>query len=189
MKNFIYFYAIATLMLLLSCAGLKVERTVQDDNIFYSSNPKLKIKINPDFKHSGDYKRLESNPASNEATVMLDCDRDFYLFQNIIDGKFILIKFDSLRQPNSYFNPISFDQKKYLYDSGTLKLNGKKYKYGIFPEVKSYNKCNFLKVIATLTGGQNMTTIIYGEDISYDNSGTPWCNRVHPPLTIHQGSL
>ncbi len=41
MKKFIYFVGAATLISVFSCAGLKVERGVQD-NIFYSSfNPKI----------------------------------------------------------------------------------------------------------------------------------------------------
>ena len=50
-RSFSINISIISVLLLLSCGGSGIIRTIQEDNVFFSSyQPKIRIKINPAFK-------------------------------------------------------------------------------------------------------------------------------------------
>jgi len=66
---FVFFFA---------CASLKAERKVVD-NTFYSSYPKFRIKVSPEYKYLGEVKESANRKATN-LTTDLRYDFDSYIF-------------------------------------------------------------------------------------------------------------
>jgi hypothetical protein len=155
----------------LGCAGTKVERTVQDDNIFYSSNrPKIRIKINPDFRfqEEKDEKDFGSNELSGERTTNVKINKFF--FQNRISGKsrMVIITIQELTTPTWYFQPKIFDVEN-EFDSGKIKIQGKTYQYCIFAVARPNNDL-LVRAIGRISGTDNncMIKIVYLEQVTGD---------------------
>ena len=67
MKKIVFFLIIGIFIFYFGCASLKPERNVVD-NVFYSSFPKIKIKIDEDFKYLGDVSK-EGDAEGIETTL------------------------------------------------------------------------------------------------------------------------
>ena len=167
----IRYFFIASFCIILGCAGSKIERTVQDDNIFYSSNrPKIRIKINPDFRlvEEKDATDFGSDEVSGERTANAKINN--YFFKDRISGKprAVSITIQELTTPGWFFRPNIFDVKNEL-DSGKVKLQGKIYKYCIFTVAGSDNDL-LVKAIGRISGADKncMIKISYLEEVTGD---------------------
>jgi hypothetical protein len=163
--------AISISFIFSGCGGSKIERTVQDDNIFYSSNrPKIKIKINPDFKfvEGTEDKDFGSNEISGERSSNAKINN--YFFQSRISGKLraVSITISELTTPGWYFQPKIFNEKNEL-DSGRIKIQGKTYQYCIFTVARPNNDL-LVRAIGRISGAdQNcMIKIGYLEQVTGD---------------------
>ena len=138
------------------CGVSKIERTVQDDNIFYSSNrPKIRIKINPDFRfvEGTEDKDFGSNEISGERSSNAKINN--YFFQSHISGKprAVRITISELTTPGWYFQPKIFNEKNEL-DSGRIKIQGKTYQYCIFTVARPNNDL-LIRAIGRISGFDN----------------------------------
>ena len=52
-KNILYLIVVFCFIVIFSCVGVEIERTVQDNTFYSSSSPKLKVETNPDFNYIG----------------------------------------------------------------------------------------------------------------------------------------
>ncbi len=132
MKYMNLFYSmIACFMLTFGC--VKAERKVLDKNIFYSSkNPLLNIKVDPELKFIGKananiYRDYTTSPGGtfhkNEA----------YIFGRIHNNTLqsaVIISFSTMRQ--GHYLPDVFSKIKNKIDSGSLKINNKRFHFCIY---------------------------------------------------------
>jgi hypothetical protein len=120
-----FFYYLLILAVLGGCASLKPERNVVD-NTFYSSYPKFRIKINPDYEYIGQTKHRSEGKAIN-LTTDLRWDYDTYIFilaDNSRVKKAITVIIEKIS--TSYVSDFWGNVKNKL-DSGVCELGGKKY--------------------------------------------------------------
>jgi hypothetical protein len=146
---------------LFGCAGLERIRTVQDDNIFYSSStPKIRIKINPDFKFENETDSHERGYGFDSGERSSNIKVDKFLFIERVSGKHrgVEIKIQELLTRNWFFTPDIFKPKNQFY-AGKLKIQGNTYQYCTFA-VKSSNNYLLINGIGRLIGGNNNAMII-----------------------------
>jgi len=167
----IRYFFIACFCIILGCGGSKIERTVLDDNIFYSSNrPKIRIKINPDFRfeEEKDERGLASNELSGERSSNVKINN--YFFEGRISGKprAVSITIQELTTPGWFFQPKIFDAKNEL-DSGKIKIQGKTYRYCIFTVARPNNDL-LVRAIGRISGTDKncMIKIVYLEQVTGD---------------------
>jgi len=163
--------AILISFLLGGCAGSKIERTVQDDNIFYSSNrPKIRIKINPDFRLQEKKDEKSSDFSEDFGERASNVKMDQFFFYNRISEKqrVVVITIQELTTPGWFFRPEIFNAKNEL-DSGESKIQGKTYKYCIFTVARPQNDL-LVKAIGRISGADKncMIKIAYLEEVSGD---------------------
>jgi hypothetical protein len=167
MKRFIYFFGVATLFFIFSCAGLEVKRGVQD-NVFYSSSfPNINLKIDPDLKFS-DKKEI------NKTFEWYNYKQERYIFKNDNSNKFIVITINEIidrfgKMEVSYLTSRFFLNIENRLDSGTTKLNDDKYHYCVYIDKSSSGNCYLKKTLMRLLGsGSGIFEITYIENISYN---------------------
>jgi len=185
-----------SMLFFIGCAGMKVERGVQD-NMFHSSiSPQINIRINPNFKYIGkaEHKKYKSYISSYRGTTHT---YESYMFVQLDDNniikKAIVIKF--LRMSKGHYIPIS---PKNTLKLTTEKIFGKYYKVYFrastspwynyeekFLEEKGYI---LPKLFMVKTLGRRFTTqndndsiiyISYAEDIYYDSNYKKWNWKVN----------
>jgi len=126
----LYFFMVVCLVLTFGCAGMKPERDVLQDNIFYSStSPKMKIKINPDFKYIG--KAEQQKYIEYFGGTLLE--QEAYLFGHIEDNRIlkgVSIRIDTIQK--GYAAPDLFAWAKNKLDSGVMRIQGKNYQYVVY---------------------------------------------------------
>ena len=126
------------------CASLNPERNVVA-NTFYSSYPKCRIRINPDYDYVGQFNNRIKDKASN-LTTDLRYDVESYIFlmhDNKRAKKATIIQIEKVSTP--YVGDF-FGNLKNKLESGVCELGGKKYHYytkAIVPSRKS-NTIRFL---------------------------------------------
>ena len=155
---------------LFGCAGERV-RTVQDDNIFYSSStPKMRIKINPDFKLKEETDEHETGFSLGNGDKSSTTKLSSYLFIDHISGKprAIGIKIEEIVEHRWEFRPNIFTQKD-PFKKGIVKIQGKDYQYCIFA-VNTPDGSYLIKGIGKLVGGQGKAIfkIYYYEYVTGD---------------------
>ena len=170
-RSFSIYISIISLFLLLSCGGSEIIRTIQADNVFFSSyQPKIRIKINPEFKLFKDDQlsdagfSTDGSLSSTNATI-----ENYYLIKSGADKiRVIQIIFQKLNSPRWSFeqNIFPFDN---VYDAGRLKINGINYKYCIFAN-KAIDRSTINSSIGRLLGSNDEAMIIinYSENVSGD---------------------
>ena len=161
--------------LLFGCAGSEKIRTVQDDNIFYSSStPKIRIRINPNFKYDKETVHRDTGFSVGYGEKSSNRKITKFLFLDRVSGKRrgMEIVIVELLLPRWYFKPITCKMKNRL-DSGQIKLQGKNYRYCTFIFVKN-KKFVLVKRISRLVGGNSnaMIGIDYFEHVTGDWSNT-----------------
>lgn len=155
---------------LFGCAGERV-RTVQDDNIFYSSStPKMRIKINPDFKLKEETDTQESGFSLGNGDKSSTTKLSSYLFIDHISGKLraIGIEIEEIVEHRWEFEPNIFRQKD-PFKKGIVKIQGKDYQYCIFA-VNTPDGFYLIKGVGKLVGGHGkaMFKIYYYEYVTGD---------------------
>ena len=182
------------LLFLTSCAALKTERKVVD-NIFYSTFPKIKIRVNPDFKYMGKanestrhehedymearghpnvveekytfvYERWHSNGHGNNVNVGKEWLYKIYRFgDNSYSNKSIQINFSTI-SGNYFWNLDFYRTWKNLITSGAVKIHGKQYQYAVQVTPKNY----FVKYLCRNVGDKLQIAIVYVENAGdYNN--------------------
>ena len=133
--------------LLSGCASLDAERNVVA-NTFYSSYPKCRIRINPDYKYVGQFNNRIKDKASDLTT---DSQYDFETYIFLMDDnrrpkkakKAIIIQIEEVA---TQYAGDFFGNVKNKLESGVCELEGRKYHYytkAIAPSWKS-NTIRFL---------------------------------------------
>jgi len=155
---------------LFGCAGERV-RTVQDDNIFYSSStPKIRIKINPDFNFKEEKDEQKSGFSLGNGDKSSTTKLSSYLFIDHISGKrrAIEIRMIEIVEHRWEFRPNIFTQKD-PFKKGIVKIQGKDYQYCIF-SVNAPDGSYLIKGIGKLVGGQGKAIfkIYYYEYVTGD---------------------
>ena len=118
-------------VLLSGCASLQVKREVIDNTFYSSSNPKIQIKVSPEFKYIGETKDTAARQAVG-STTMLEHRTKWYVFVDSEGSRVkrvvaIMIE----RVDTSYISDIYRLIENY-YQKGTCKLGGRKFQYCSF---------------------------------------------------------
>jgi hypothetical protein len=158
MKKFLLL--IIAISFLFGCAGERI-RTVQDDNIFYSSStPKIRIKINPDFKLKDETDSHESSFGSYGGESSSTIKVEKFLFIDRVSGKprWVEIVIQEILTRRWSYNPNIFKPKNQFY-AGKLKIQGNTYQYCTFA-VKNPNNYLLINGIGRLVGGNSNAMIV-----------------------------
>jgi len=114
---------------------MRMERDVLQGNIFYSSTlPKIRMKVHYDLEYIGKTetaKFVEYTDWEGGSPV----DRESYLFAHTEDNRIlegVLIRISKLRAEGGYWLPDLFARIKNQLDSGTMKIQGRRYQYSVF---------------------------------------------------------
>lgn len=167
----IRYFFIACFCITLGCGMAKTERTVQDDNIFYSSNrPTIRIKINPDFKLKENTDDQGSGFTEEFGEKSSNVKINHFFFKNRISGKprAVIITIQELTTPGWFFRPELFDEKN-EFDSGKTKIQGKTYRYCTFAVARPNNNL-LVRAIGRISGTDKncMIKIVYLEEVTGD---------------------
>jgi len=164
------------------CAGLGVKRGVQD-NIFYSSSqPKIGIKIHPDFEYK-DAKTRRSNSFDGGGTLRsTDVISERFFFKNNISRRGVTVKISRFAADRWIFKSKFFPTDN-VFDHGTVPISGDTYKYSIYQAKKPSG--NFLvKALGRIVGGKgNVKVCIY----YYEKLDNDWGDL--DDLTDHQKDI
>ena len=195
MKKFTtgYCFLIACLIACYGCAGIKAERRVQD-NIFYSSScPKIKIRINPDFRYMGTYKKTRIGGNLPQGSSL---ESNFYLFCDIggnnIVHKSVEIVFHELS--SGLWLPDLFSYLKPTFDARTVKIGGEIYQHALKASKNFFGKrekeiiyekghiisnCYLMRGLASIVTRSEDTKmyIYYIEDIAHGRNSKYGCDE------------
>lgn len=183
MRNCIY-VSIVCLICLLLVAAAKPERYVKD-NVFYSSSPKLEVKVGPRFKYLGrlDYTMEQQSP---DSVQLVTYETRSHVFVDAIDSELKRAVYVQLRREQTkYVGNLLGDARTNLR-SGICSLGGKEYNcftrviflsgdepIGKFISQQGYNLpgCALVRTYARADSEENiyLVVITYLENIS--NSG------------------
>ena len=155
------FFIVVCILLIFGCAGPERVRTVQDDNIFYSSsNPNIRIKINPDFKFNKETDNRDSGFSSGYGEKSSNRKVTRFLFIDRVSGKRrgVEIVIAELLSPRWSFSANIFSPKN-NYDSGRIKIQGNNYQYCTFV-VRQPNNYLLIRGIGRIVGANNNVSIV-----------------------------
>lgn len=146
------------------CAGGKVERTVQEGNVFYSSrSPKITIKINPDFKLTDETDKHGSTrfvPGLGLKTSNMRTSNYFFIDQVSGKHRAVQIVIRELNSPNWSFKSKIFSVKNKISE-GEIKIHGKKYQCCTYVSQRPYDFV-LVQGIGKLVGANaNAMIVIY----------------------------
>ena len=161
------------LLFLTSCATLKTERKVVD-NTLYSTFPKIKIRVNLDFKYMGKTDKSTShehhgsmeargNPNVKEERHVFVYDKEYSFFKPIIHISFLTLS------GLYYWNPDFYRTMKNIKTSGAVKIHGKEYYYAVQVTPEDY----FVKYLCRLIGDKRRILIVYIENAGNYNDLLP----------------
>jgi hypothetical protein len=174
---------------------MKIERGVRNNVFYSSSNPKINIKINPDFKYLGkveknNYVYYKDFPVGGGSFFKSEEYVFGYINDNntLTQGVWIIIK--TLNE--GYWLPDLYSSWKFKLDSGFVKVHGKTYQYSIQAFERVFEKevkkmiidngyrilnCYLVKGISSLIGvdDKTMINIFYIEDINYNQDSRYQC--------------
>lgn len=156
------------------CAGERV-RTVQDDNIFYSSStPKIRIKINPDFKLDKETDNQDAGFSTGYGEKTSNRKTTKFLFIDRVSGKRrgVEIVITELLAHGWSFSANIFKSEN-PFDSGRIKIQGCNYQYCTFA-VRQPKNYLLVKGIGRIVGGNsNAMIVIY----YFEQSTGDWSNK------------
>jgi hypothetical protein len=172
---------IICLLIIFSCAGMETKRGVQD-NIFYSSsNPKINIKMNPDFAYtgSGTNQKRGHDSFKGQVSKSTGIKIERYKFFNKDLKRNIEIKISTLTTANWYWRPGHFDWVKNKLDSGAVTINRKKYQYCVFTDRSSSGTCWLVKGLARIVSSKSDSkmNIYYSEKLGSSYICSKWENK------------
>ncbi len=154
-----------------ACSGMKVKRSVVDDNIFFSSSkPKIRIKIGPLFKlDKEDKKSVLALCSRSGAEKSSNVKIDQYVFSGSGSkkNKLVMIQFQELMSPKWQFTRTLFRANN-MFDSGSIKIHGKSYQYMVYAFLKKNGTYNIVRVYGRRVGANNnaMIRIFYLERVT-----------------------
>ncbi|MCJ7757637.1 MAG: hypothetical protein MUP24_05780 [Gillisia sp.] len=143
------------------CGGSNIIRTVQDDNIFYSSSkPKIKLKINPDFKFDKKTDQGDTGFSTGLGEKSVNSKTNKFLFVDRVSGKnrAVEIVIKELTSPKWFFKPNIFNPKN-PFDSGIIKILGNNYHYCTYA-IKKPNHYLLQKGTGRLIGANKNAMIV-----------------------------
>lgn len=126
----IIFILLLGLPLYTGCAGMEINRKVDDYNVLHSSaQPKISLRINSDLQYmekSDDHQRGFSSSGGEQSTG-IDVDEFTFLSRD----RHAVVKFSKLASERWYFEANIFPQKN-KFSEGTVTIHGVTYKHAVF---------------------------------------------------------
>jgi hypothetical protein len=170
-RLYLIYFVIMCFFIIFGCAGHDKIRTVQENNIFYSSStPSTKIKINPDFKLHKETDDQHSGFSSGFGEKSSSQDISKFLFIDKISGKrrAVEIIIAEMVTPNWTFKSNIFTVKD-PFDSGNVTIQGENYQYCTHVIINPNNSL-LIKDIGRLVGARSRAMIIirYLEQVTGD---------------------
>lgn len=175
------------------CAGLGIERRVQD-NIFYSSHyPKIKIRIHPDFRYMGTYKKTSIGGNLPQGSTL---ESNFYLFGEVGDNnivqKGVEIVFHKLS--SGIWLPDLFSGWKLKFDVRSVRIRDQVYQHAVTATKNPFGKkdkkiiydkgyiisnCYLMRGLARVVTRSEDTymVICYIEDLAYNTDIKYGCDK------------
>ena len=199
MKDFykMKFILILPLFFSLICVQSCVEsqREVQNNLFYSSSNPKLSIRLNPNFKYLGKFVSKKERLTTSGTSVRVD--REVYVFgcidKNNIINKVVLIDIYNIPQHVVFLPDNIFSNEKDILVSGNKKIYNADYKYAVtlgneskIKELQTVIKnakhlaspCYMRVAFANVLSSSTLFCIQYLEDIFYnEKTKTYKCNE------------
>lgn len=176
---------VVSLLIAYGCAGSNTIRTVEDENVFYSSyNPKIRIKINPEytFIKKTDVGDTGFGTGLGEKSANIKVNKFLFLDRNSGKNRGVEIILKELVSPRWFFKPVIFKIKN-PFDSGKVKIHGKNYQHCTYA-VKRQNDYMLIRGIGRLVGAnKNAMIVVY----YFEPVGGDWSNR--DLLTTNQKTL
>jgi len=157
---------------------MKTKRDVCD-NIFYSSNPKINIKINPDFTYTrSDTKHEYGHDAAGGAEQQTGIKKESYIFYNRELKRLIDINILKLTTERWSWHPNHFKWVKNKLDSGTVEINGKKYQYCVYVDTSSSGACWLVKGLGRIISAESDSkiNIFYAQELGGKYKCSYWEN-------------
>lgn len=192
-RTLMYFFMIVCLLIMFSCAGMETKRGVQD-NIFYSSSdPKINIKINPDFAYTGseiqnqcvhdpyrDQNYIVQRGLSTKNPIQrVFANKESHKFYNSELKRRIKIDISTVTTDDHSWRPGGlFDLVKNKLASGVVAINGKKYQYCVFADMSSSGTCWLVKSLGIIVSAKrdSKMNINYEENIEGKYTCSDWKN-------------
>jgi hypothetical protein len=115
-------------VLLSGCASLQAKREVIDNTFYSSSNPKIQIKVSPEFKYIGETKDTGDRQAAS-STRMLTHRAKWYLFVDSDASRVNRAVSIRVERTETYYISDLFSQVKSSYEKGTCELGGQNFQY------------------------------------------------------------
>jgi hypothetical protein len=114
---------VVSVLIAYGCAGSNTIRTVENENIFYSSyNPKIRIKINPDFRFNKKTDVGDTGFSAGMGEKSANVKVNKFLFRDRVSGnnRAVEIVLKELVSPRWSFKPAIFNINNH-FDSGSEK--------------------------------------------------------------------
>jgi hypothetical protein len=115
-------------VLLPGCASLQAKREVVDNTFYSSSNPKIQIKISPEYKYLGEVRDTGSRQAVS-STRMLTHRAKWYVFVNSDTHKAKRMLSIRIERTETQYISDLFSYVKSYYERGTCELGGQSFQY------------------------------------------------------------
>jgi len=166
---------VVSLLLAYGCAGTNTIRTVEDENIFYSSyNPKIRIKIDSDFTFNKktDVGDTGFSAGMGEKSANVKVNKFLFLDRSSGKNRAVEIVLKELVSPKWSFKPVIFNINNH-FDSGSEKIQGRNYQHCTFA-VKRKNDYVLIRGLGRLVGANKnaMIVIYYVEPVGGDWSNS-----------------
>ncbi len=155
MKKILWLMVIV--FLINGCAGLKIKRGVQD-NVFYSSSqPRIAVRIDSDYKYIDSKTNFDigfDDTGSNTTGIV----KKLFCFENIYDQREIIIYIARINAPRWRFMTQLIPEKN-AYIAEKVNINGFTYQHVIFPEKHELGTI-LTSALARRVGAKNDALII-----------------------------
>ena len=115
-------------VLLSGCASLQAKREVIDNTLYSSSNPKIQVKVSPEFKYLGEIKDTGDRQADS-STRMLTHRAKWYVFVVSDASKVNRAVSIRIERTETYYVSDLFSYVKSSYERGTCELGGRNFQY------------------------------------------------------------
>lgn len=158
------------LFLMTGCVGA-YKRGVQD-NTFYSTYPKVAIKMAPDFEYVDKEKETDySFLTGSETTTGIHVER--YIFADTLTRKYSIIRIAKLTRQYTYWRSDLTGYVSNYLDAGIEEQLGETYQYIVVVQKNDFDECMMTKWVGRVIGGNRntMLNIFYSEPINLEGHG------------------
>ncbi len=122
---------LTVMFLFISCAAFQAKREVLSGNIFSTTNPSLKLKLDEGFEYKGMFKKDNSGKARSSDKIGFS-KQEFHAWYNKKDNKILVILFKRMVSQGWYWIPGKEFNKKSVIQIKREKLSGKNWKTGFW---------------------------------------------------------